>query len=79
MPGGKLPPITDMADVPIAYTPGTINYLWCCDCGLRHSVIYDILDKGRQHYVTVYMERDDWATAAKRKLDRIEKSKKKRR
>ena len=39
------------------------QYLWCCDCELRHHVVYQVFaDKGRNFYLQVRHYRDDRAT-----------------
>lgn len=56
----------------VDYKTGTMEFIWCCDCSLRHIVIYDIT-RGKtpsEDKVRIRMERDDHATDLKRFFDR---------
>ena len=60
-----------------------IRHIFCCDCGLRHSVHLEIWGKRKysdkeiteivKKYglrIAWYWDRDDWGTDARKKLDR---------
>lgn len=65
----------------IDYRTGTTEFLWCCDCHLRHAIIYDVI-RGKtpsEDKVRVRMERDDIATELRRFFDRETSKKRKKR
>ena len=61
---------------PEIFYNGGFWFNWCCDCGLRHIYLLKIIRGGRpdQDRVEIYCERDDWATEAKKTLDRKKKA-----
>ena len=52
---------------PARFTPGDINYEWCCDCSLRHTTQYSIeTDEDGKPVIVQYAWRDDYATNMRR-------------
>ena len=51
---------------------GDIEFTWCCNCSLRHVVIYDIIrgNKPKNDIVRIRTRCDDFATELKRHFDR---------
>ncbi len=67
-------------EIPYAISPVEIGNnnlwcLWCCDCGLRHLYHFRIVrgKKPQEDRVVVSFDRDDWATKAKKAIDKHEK------
>lgn len=57
-------------------TIGSHDYqsFWCCDCGLRHFHVFEII-RGKtpsEDRIRMAIFRDDWATDAKKKIDQLE-------
>jgi hypothetical protein len=62
----KVQPIKDWET--IEFDTDIPHYEWCCDCGLRHIVLYSIIKRGKKLKVGLKATRDDWGTWAGRKL-----------
>jgi hypothetical protein len=57
---------------PVKIKPNTLMVEICCDCGLAHSILYEI--KGKHIIRTIY--RDDYETKKERKKRRKQKKQK---
>ena len=53
---------------PLIVNPGSVFYLWCCDCRLRHIVFVDTEKSGA---IKLGLSRDHVATKNARKLENI--------
>ena len=53
----------------------TLVYEWCCDCNLRHIVIYDPVSKGGKKYIHRRLWRDDLSSKLRRFYNRQKKGK----
>ena len=63
--------------VPTTFTPGSINFEWCCDCSLRHVTRYSIgVDDDGDPVVIQRVWRDDHATGMQRREARRKKARK---
>ncbi len=68
--------IDDDPDILIPTDKSTLVFEYCCDCGLRHIVIYDPVSKGDKKYIHRRLWRDDLASKLLRHHDRQKKKKK---
>ena len=54
--------VEDAGDVMLSTEQSTIVYEWCCDCSLRHIVIYDPVEEEGKLWLRRRLWRDDLAT-----------------
>lgn len=67
-------------DIPYAERITTVHnntswFQWCCDCGLRHMYHFRIVrgETPADDRVEFTIERDDWATLARKTITRLKK------
>jgi len=65
---------------PLILKSNEFFFIWCCDCGLRHTYFPRIIrgDTPEEDTVEFFIERDDWATDAMKKLKKLFKKNKKK-
>lgn len=69
--------MTTKLDIPYIQSPTTVNNngfwcQWCCNCNLRHIYFFRVIrgKKPEEDKIEMYIERDDWATLAMKKIIR---------
>lgn len=71
---GKLDTQGTQYDKPVTIGNHDYQSFWCCDCGLRHFHVFEIIrgETPSEDRIRMAIFRDDWATDAKRKIDQLE-------
>lgn len=52
-----------------------VTFQWCCDCGLRHTVVHRPVKVGKRRYLRLTWYRDDLATKLRKFYDRTKRRK----